>query len=221
MFRDGGDNWITIATGAPQGFDYAAYMQAPDVAAEWAKPDVQSLFGGNQDAYANWHYNKFGKGEGRTLNPTSSSGTGAGAASGASTTTQDPLQLFWDSPDGKLATNQFLTIDNPAIKGAFATAGKSLSGAQQIALSDRGAALSDNAFNSHRGGLERMAGYGTEASGQAQNAGNAFANNVTPTIQTNGVIARNAAQTKNNNWTNAFKNAATGVYDYAKGAGWV
>lgn len=222
MFRDGGDNWTTIATGAPQGFDYASYMQAPDVAAEWAKPDVQSLFGGNQDAYANWHYNKFGKNEGRTLNPSAEPATGSGGATGSTSPIMgDPLKMFWDSPDGKLATNQFLTIDNPAIKGAFATAGKSLSGAQQTALADRGAAMAGNAFNNYRGGLQTMAGMGTTASAQAQNAGSNFGSAVSPTIQANGAIAGQAAQTKNNNWTNAFKNAATGVYDYAKGAGWV
>lgn len=223
MFRNGGDNWQTIATGAPSGYDYDAYFATdPGLAQEWNKPDVQSLFNGNRDAYLYWHsQGGGGKWAPRELSKTAASGDASQVAGSTSPIMGDPLKMFWDSPDGKLATNQFLTIDNPAIKGAFATAGKSISGAQQIALSDRGAALSGNAFNNYRGGVERLAGFGTTASGQAQNAGNSFANNVTPTMQTNGVIAGGAAQAKNNNWTNAFKNAATGVYDYAKGAGWV
>lgn len=233
LIRDGGDNWTTVATQAPAGFDYGAYLQQPDLAAEWAKPDIKALFGNNPDAYANWHYNQFGKTEGRTLNPTTPTDTGTGTSTGGTQTTgqtgnafsttgtSDPLQLFWNSPDGQLAKNQFLTIDNPAIKGAFATAGKSLSGAQQKALADRGAAMGGNAFNNYRGGLERMAGYGTSASSNAQQAGTSFANNASATIQNTGMVNANAATARNANWGNAFNNAAGGVYDYAKGQKWI
>jgi hypothetical protein len=233
MFRNGGDNWTTVATQAPGGFDYGTYMQQPDLAAEWAKPDIKALFGGNQDAYANWHFNQFGKGEGRTLNATTGgqdkstmpvggaelagqSGNGF-STSGAS----DPMQMFWNSPDGQLAKNQFLTTDSPAIKGAFATAGKSLSGAQQKALADRGAASAGNAFNNYRSGLQTMAGMGPSASSNAQAAGTNYANNASLTMQNNGIANANAATQKNANWGNAFNNAASGTYDYAKGQKWI
>ena len=225
LFRNGGDNWKTIATGAPEGYDYDAYWAAnPDLAADpkgWSKPDVQALFGGNRNAYIHWFANK-SPDRAPLQKVAAPAGGGAGAGSGAAQQPLgDPLELFWNSPDGKLATNQFLTIDNPAIKGAFATAGKLNSGAQLKALADRGQAMAGNAFNGYRGGLERMAGYGQTATSQAQNAGNAFANNVSPTIQNNGVAAGQAAAARNNNWVNAFKNSTTGVYDYAKGAGWL
>lgn len=230
LIRDGGDNWTTVATQAPAGFDYTTYLQQPDLAAEWAKPDIKALFGNNPDAYANWHYNQFGKGEGRTLNATASQGqtpTGgtqtAGQSGNAFSTsgTSDPLQLFWNSPDGQLAKNQFLTIDNPAIKGAFATAGKSLSGAQQKALADRGAAMGGNAFNNYRSGLQTMAGMGPSASGQAQAQGNAFATNAGNIMQNTGAVNAKAALQTNANWGNAFNNVASGAYDYAKGQKWI
>jgi hypothetical protein len=222
LIRNGGDNWTTIATQAPGGFDYGAYMQQPDLAAEWAKPDTQALFGGNSDAYANWHYNQFGKNEGRTLNPTASQdqtpqGNGQAGNSFSAGASTDPLQAFWNSPDGQLAKNQFLTIDNPAIKGAFATAGKSLSGAQQKALADRGAAMGGNAFNNYRGGLERMAGYGSAASSNAQNAGNSFANSASNIMQNTGLVNANAATQKNANWGNAFD----ATYKTASNKGWI
>lgn len=232
LIRDGGDNWTTVATQAPAGFDYATYLQQPDLAAEWAKPDIKALFGNNPDAYANWHYNQFGKTEGRTLNPTTPTDTATGGTPTTGTTgtggnafsttgTSDPLQLFWNSPDGQLAKNQFLTIDSPAIKGAFATAGKSISGAQQKALADRGAAMGGNAFNNYRSGIQQLAGIGPSVSGQAQAQGNAFATNAGSIMQNTGAINANAATARNANWGNAFNNAAGGVYDYAKGQKWI
>lgn len=246
LVRKGGDNWTTLGTQAPAGYDYEAYMKSPGLMEEWAKPDVQALFNGNRDAYAYWHANG-GMLNGKqswapnmeyltevtSKNPKyagdkSTMPVGGaqqesvgGATSTASGGMGDPLQLFWNSPDGKLATNQFLTIDTPKIQGAFATAGKALSGAQQKALSDRGAAMAGNAFNNYRGGLERMAGFGTSASSQAQSAGNTFANSATNAIQNNGLANANASLARNNNWANAFGNAASYGYDQAKQAGWI
>ena len=234
MIRNGGDNWTTLATGAPEGFDYTSYMNQPDLQAEWSKPDVQSLFNGNRDAYAYWHYNKFGKGENRQLTPTEgyTLGTdgmptrggdagGSGAGAGGTNAFGDPLQLFWASPDGQLAKNQFLTVDSPAIKGAFATSGKAISGAQQKALADRGAAMGANAFGNYRGGLERMAGMGTSASSQAQTAATNYGTMAGNAFATMGDVNANAAKDRNANWTNAFKNSVSGSYDYARGQGWL
>ena len=243
LVRNGGDNWTTLATQAPAGYDYEAYMnQNPGLAAEWAKPDVQSLFNGNRDAYAYWHYNTFGpngKNEGWVLNPlagTNGTGGATTASNGsttqpAGTTTQatpatsttgssDPLNLFWQSPYGQLAKNQFLTIDNPAIKGAYATQGKSLSGAQQKALADRGAAMGSNAFGNYVGGLKDIAGVANSATSSMQNANTQFQNTTSNAFQNIGNTNAAAATARNNNWANAFANGAQGVYDTGKGAGW-
>lgn len=61
MFRQSGpkgDNWETLGTSAPAGYDYEEYFASdPGLATEWAKADVRSLFNNNRDAYLWWHAN--------------------------------------------------------------------------------------------------------------------------------------------------------------------
>lgn len=228
----GGDNWQTLATQAPAGYDYDAYFASdPGLASEWAKKDVRSLFNNNRDAYLSWHA-RGGDGAWAPTELTKLPGADkstqpvggaelAGQSGDNSFLTADPLQLFWDSPYGKLATDQFLTVDNPAIKGSFSTAGKGVSGAQQKALANVGRATGGNAFNNYTSGLSQMAGLGPMASTQMQNASNTFATNAGNNMINAGNVAGQAAAARNSNWSNAFNNAATGAYDYAKGAGWV
>lgn len=247
LVRPSGDNWQTVATQAPAGYNYDAYMKGSGLDAEWAKPDVQALFNGNRDAYAYWHANGGvlnGKqswapamnylqeltdkvpmpGSDKTTLPVGSAqqetATGTGGGTSNAFMSEDPLQLFWNSPHGQLAKNQFLTIDNPAIKGAYATQGKAVSGAQQKALADRGAALGGNAFGNYVSGISQMAGLGPTVTSQAQSSGNAFANNAGTAIQNAGIAAGNASATRNNNWANAFNNVAAGAYQYGKDANW-
>jgi hypothetical protein len=48
-------------------FSQSDYLAAnPDVAAEFAKPQVAAQFGNDPNSYAAWHYNNFGAREGRT-----------------------------------------------------------------------------------------------------------------------------------------------------------
>ena len=203
MIRDGGDNWKTVATQAPGGFDYGTYMQQPDLAAEWAKPDIKALFGGNQDAYANWHYNQFGKNEGRTLAPmadTKSNMPTGGAQQvqgGAMGTPSNPLAEFYDSPYAKLAT----TISNDQfdqIKGNLGAAGKSISGAAEGRYAKTLAGNTYGAFGDYTNQLSNLAGmgqtnsalasgaagqYGANAGNSMLQAGNARANALTSAYQ--------------------------------------
>lgn len=230
LVRNGGDNWTTLATQAPGGFDYASYMQQPDLAAEWAKPDVKSLFNGNQDAYANWHYNQFGKGEGRTLNPMQDtkttqpvsgggqSGTGGAAPDLWSTIRNNPLYVA--AQDGFLGVNG-QGGDVSQIKGAFANNGQLLSGSTLKALQDRSVSRSYGALSDIYGNAAGMAGVGAStASSQNANAGTFGANAANLTSQ-NGQIAGQAAATKNANWQAAGQSALSGIYDTAKGKGWI
>ena len=212
LIRNGGDNWQTIATQAPGGFDYAGYMAAPDLQAEWAKPDVQSLFGGNQDAYANWHYNKFGKGEGRQLNstaaPTSGTGTGGtggtgGAGTGANALA-DPMAGFMSSPYGKIATSGFRGVDTPEINGAYARGGKVLSGAQSIALDERGKARLGGAYGDYTNGLRSLAGLNQTASSQVSSAAGTYGANA-------GNANTAAGQAKGNALSSAYGGIAQGI----------
>ena len=199
MIRNGGDNWKTVATQAPGGFNYAAYMQQPDLAAEWAKPDIKALFGGNQDAYANWHYNQFGKNEGRTL--ASMTDTKSNMPTGGAQQMQggqsNPLAEFYASPYAKLAT----TINDQQfdqIKGNLGAAGKSISGAAEGRYAKTLAGNTYGAFGDYTNQLSNLAGmgqtnsalasgaagqYGANAGNSMLQAGNARANALTSAYQ--------------------------------------
>lgn len=228
LIRNGGDNWTTLATQAPPGFDYATYMaNSPDLQAEWAKPDVQALFGGNQDAYANWHYNQFGKNEGRVLSPvmneqtTQPVGGSPQEANANGSGVPDVWGAIKNNPLYQSAQDAFLAVDTPDVRAAYATGGQALSGAQLKALHDRGTARSGNALSQIYGNIANEAGLGyTAASGTNQNAGQMGAN-VGNLLQQNGQIAGQGAAQKNANWMNAAGNALGSLYGTAQNKGWL
>ena len=219
LVRNGGDNWTTLATGAPEGYDYDAYMnQNPGLAAEWAKKDVQSLFNGNRDAYAYWHYNQFGpsgKNEGWQLNPlegytvgpdglpATGSTTGTTGSSGANALA-DPMKAFTDSPYGKIATSGFRGVDQPEVNALYSRGGKVLSGAQSIALDERGKARLGGAFNDYTNGLRSLAGMNQTASSQIGSAASQYGANAG-----NAMMA--AGEAKGNALSSAYGGIAQGI----------
>ena len=227
MFRQSGpkgDNWTTLATQAPAGFDYATYMQQPDLQAEWAKPDVQALFGGNPDAYANWHFNKFGKGEGRTLNPATGGNLtpqpvgGVQSADGGAGTNglSNPMGAFMDSPYGKIATEGFRGVDVPGVNSAFARGGKVLSGAQSIALDERGKARLGGAYTDYTNGLRSLAGMAPTASAQISGAAQNYGTNAGNLILNAGQARGEGLKSGYNGLTQGVSGAVSGVMDYGK-----
>jgi hypothetical protein len=216
MFRNGGDNWKTVATQAPGGFDYGTYMQQPDLQAEWAKPQIKALFGGNQDAYANWHYNQFGKNEGRTLAPTADktnmptggaqlAGQSGGAMGGATGGASNPLAEFYDSPYAKLAT----TISNDQfdqIKGNLGAAGKSISGAAEGRYAKTLAGNTYGAFGDYTNRLADMAGMNQTSSQLAATAAGNYGVNA-------GNAMMKAGDARANALSSAYKGYGTGISD--------
>ena len=223
LVRNGGDNWKTLATGAPQGFDYAKYMEAPDLAAEWSKKDVQSLFGGNRDAYANWHYNQFGRNEGRQLSelpgadttqqPVGDGGSGPVAQNGG---TSDPLAAFWASPHGQLAEKGFLGVDTPQVQGAFATGGKALSGAATKALYDRGQARASGGYNNYLTGLQNLAGMSTGAMQQLGDAGTNYSSGASNALFNAGQAKAKGLQSSYDNLNQGISGTIGAFRDYGK-----
>ncbi len=216
LIRDGGDNWQTLGTSAPTGFDYDAYWNSnPDLQTAtngWNKPDNQALFGGNRDAYLWWHYNTFGKNEGRTL-PTAAGGASPLPVGGAQQETPtgttggnalNPMQEFTASPYGQMAISGFRGVDTPEINSAFARGGKVLSGAQSIALDERGKARMGGAFNDYTNGLRAMAGMNQTASSQIGSAASAYGTNAS-----NNMIA--AGQAKGNALASAYQGMGQGI----------
>lgn len=182
-------------------------------AGNWAtNAKLREMFGNDKTKYAQHHYENFGKGEGRTLNTI---GGGAyqpatGGTPNALAPTGFDMNEFWNSPEGKLATENFMGVVNPAVKGAFATAGKAASGAQQKALFDRGKATAGGAFGDYKSGLQSLAGLATTGA----NALGASAQNFGSTA---GALARNTGQIQadktmalNNNWKTGLNNAMSG-----------
>jgi len=225
MIRNGGDNWKTVATQAPGGFNYAAYMQQPDLAAEWAKPDIKALFGGNQDAYANWHYNQFGKNEGRTLAPMGGEKTNmpvggaqqvqGGAMGGAS----NPLAEFYASPYAKLAT----TISDgqfDQIKGNLGAAGKSISGAAEGRYAKTLAGNTYGAFGDYTNRLADLAGMGQTNSQMVSNAAGNYGVNAGNSMMKAGDARANALTSAYKGYGTGISDAVGGIVDYGNKNKW-
>lgn len=209
LIRGGGDNWTTIATQAPAGYDYDAYFATdPGLAKEWGKADVRSLFGGNRDAYLNWHANGGGgawaKNELPKLASAQPSTGGATTGGTGANALADPMAGFMSSPYGKIATSGFRGVDTPEINGAYARGGKVLSGAQSIALDERGKARLGGAYNDYTNGLRSLAGLGQTASSQASSAAGTYGANA-------GNANTAAGQAKGNALSSAYGGIAQGI----------
>jgi hypothetical protein len=226
MIRDGGDNWKTVATQAPGGFDYAAYMQQPDLQAEWAKPDIKALFGGNQDAYANWHFNQFGKNEGRTLAPMADKtnmpvgdAQMAGQSGGAMGGPSNPLAEFYASPYAKLAT----TINDQQfdqIKGNLGAAGKSISGAAEGRYAKTLAGNTYGAFGDYTNQLANLAGMGQTSSQLASNAAGNYGVNAGNAMMKAGDARANALSSAYKGYGTGISDAVGGIVDYGNKNKW-
>lgn len=235
LVRNGGDNWQTLATGAPQGLAYDEYFNSqPGFATEWAKPDVQSLFNGNRDAYIWWHANG-GNINGKqswapntdwlsrqNVNPTTgavepAAGTGQSGANALA----DPMKAFTDSPYGKIATSGFRGVDVPEINGAFARGGKVLSGAQSIALDERGKARLGGAFNDYTNGLRSLAGMNQTASSQIGSAAGQYGVNAGNAIIQAGQAKGNALKSGWDGISQGINGAVGALSDFGrKNWGW-
>lgn len=220
LVRNGGDNWKTVATQAPGGFNYAAYMQQPDLAAEWAKPDIKALFGGNQDAYANWHYNQFGKNEGRTLAPmTDTKGTmPTGGAQQVQGGASNPLAEFYASPYAKLAT----TINDQQfdqIKGNLGAAGKSISGAAEGRYAKTLAGNTYGAFGDYTNQLANLAGMGQTNSQLASTAAGNYGANAGNAMMQGGNARANALTSAYQGYGQGLSAAAGSLGDFFKKPG--
>lgn len=242
LIRKGGDNWTTLATGAPEGFNYDKYVSDNpgllDDANGWAKADVRSLFNNDRNAYLYWHYNTFGKNEGRKLDPLDGysvgsnglpvqSSTGAGTTTGTGTTatgtsgTPDLWSTIKANPLYVAATEGFLGIDKPQVEGAFATGGQALSGAEKKSLFDRGTARSYNALGDIYNQFAGLSGTGYTAAGSQNNSGANFANGASNLIVNSGQAQADKSTAVNNNWATAGNNILSNVYDYGKKSGWI
>lgn len=233
-----------LATGAPN-IDPALYDEyfnsQPAFASEWAKPDVQQLFGGDRDAYLWWHANG-GFTDGKQswapqqewlnrANASAASGglpaTGAGGggtATGTGTTgTTNPLTQqsaldIWKASPFYTAAKSGFDTDRKFIEGGSAAGGKLLSGSTLKALDDRGAARANDSAQQFYTALTG----GTPSTNvtNLSNAGMSYANNLTNPLINRANVQAQGNLAGNNAWMKAFQGAAGALGDYGKQNGW-
>jgi hypothetical protein len=84
---------------------------------------------------------------------------------------------FMASPYGQIATSGFRGVDVPDVNSAFARGGKVLSGAQSIALDERGKARLGGAYNDYTNGLRSLAGMNQTATSNISGAAGQYGAN--------------------------------------------
>jgi hypothetical protein len=223
MIRDGGDNWKTVQTQAPGGFDYDAYMQSPGLQEEWAKPQIKALFGNNRDAYADWHAKGGGgawaatplKALGGDTKGTMPTGGAQQMQGGAS----NPLAEFYASPYAKLAT----TINDQQfdqIKGNLGAAGKSISGAAEGRYAKTLAGNTYGAFGDYTNRLADLAGMNQTSSQLASNAAGNYGVNAGNAMMKAGDARANALSSAYKGYGTGISDAVGGIVDYGNKNKW-
>lgn len=241
LVRSGGDNWKTLQTIAPEGYDYDKFWNDnPDLQVSkngWPKADVQALFNGNRNAYLDWFQKqstdrKIPLLEGYEMGPNgvpvkSQVAAGATATAGATgAATPNLWETIKNNPLYVAATEGFLGVnglggDKQAIEGAFATGGQLLSGAEKKALQDRSTARSSDAISRIWNQYADVSGTGSRTVTEQNSNAGAYGVNAGNLLAQNGQIAANASANKNANWQKAGQNVLGGIYDYSKNAGWI
>lgn len=219
LVRSGGDNWKTLATQAPEGYDYDKFWNDnPDLQVDpkgWQKADVRALFNNNRNAYLNWFQNQSpdrkislldgyqAGANGIPIRAAAPASTGSATGSTANALA-NPMAGFMSSPYGKIATSGFRGVDTPEVNSAYARGGKALSGAQSIALDERGKARLGGAYTDYTNGLRSLAGMNQTASSQASSAAGQYGVNA-------GNATMAAGQAKGNALASAYGGLAQGV----------
>mgnify|MGYP004445218309 CR=1 FL=1 len=212
------------------GPDWGAYLQAnPDVAQYYQNnPKSLQQFGGDINKAAEYHYNTFGRSEGRELpqyetqnvfsqpqtqqtqqavetpqktTVTDQSGTDSGLGSMTETLRQTPGYQFLQDEATK------------SLENSFASRGKLMSGAAMSALQDRSMGLADQTYGQAVDRQFQLANIGMGAGAKIQSAGNVFANSANTAYGNMGTAAANSAYGQANAWNSGMQ----GVYDSAMG----
>lgn len=196
---------------------YTRYLSDPGIAqaANWDKnKKLRDMFGNDRNKFAQWHYENSGKAGGDTLNRigggTYQPATGGTAAPNAMGSTGFDMDEFWNSPEGILATENFLGVVNPRVKNAFATAGKVASGAQQKALIEGGRATAPPAFGNYKAGLQSLAGLATTGANALGASASNFGSTAGNLARSTGEIQAGKTMALNNNWKTGLNNAMSG-----------
>jgi hypothetical protein len=175
------------ATGQPGAQSiWANYgAQNPDVV-QYFQNNKKALaqFGGNMDKALEYHYNTYGRNEGRQLPNASFGGAptapGGNTGIGVGTSVDDAYGTFLDSGFGRSAL-ETTNNDYTQMVGAFGAGGTSLSGSAIGALNDRNRRNTAGAFGNYYNALSGISGTGAQIgqnqASAANAAGTSIANN--------------------------------------------
>ena len=203
--------------------DWGAYLRAnPDVAASFQQavrqPHFQNMGINTPEDYARYHYETFGRTEGRQL-PTVAGPTGAdGQPLTQGQITDQAYNAFLGSGHNRAMT-EFTNNDLEQLRASYGAGGSSLSGSAVGAMGDRLARNRYNAFTGYNNDLTNMSGTGAQ---MAANTG-AQGMQTAQMVNQNNMGAANARGSSYLNTANAFSNVLQGVTDtaaYGYGNGW-
>lgn len=170
-------NFLGVAT--PGQDDYGAYAQAnPDVVQEFQNNVLPTGAFTNLNDYAKYHYENYGRAEGRAL-PTSGGTDGSGS--------QAALDTFRGSTGYQDLMKQGLGAVNA---NAYAS-GRGDSGATLKALQDRGTNIANSSSQQWLGNLGNLMSAGGQARGLVAGIG-------TNTVNANNAATQNAANVSSN-----------------------
>jgi len=172
------------AQGAPGSSSvWANYgQQNPEVVQYFQQnPKALQQFGGNMDRALEYHYNTFGRAEGRQLPTATQAGggmqPGTSTGVGVGSSVDDAYNTFLDSGFSRSMLNT-TENDMQQIMGQMGAAGKSVSGSALGALNDRNRRNTSTAFGNYYNALSGISGTGAQIGQQQAGAANQVGANV-------------------------------------------
>jgi hypothetical protein len=198
------------ATGAPGSSSvWANYgQQNPEVVQYFQQnPKALQQFGGNMDKALEYHYNTFGRAEGRQLPQAGQMGAGGAPGGstgiGVGTDVDTAYNTFLDSGFGR-ANLTTTGKEFEQMMGAFGAGGSSLSGSAIGALNERNKINTGNTFNNYYNALSGISGTGAQIgqnqANQAGQVGTNIGNN-----QINAGAARASSYANKYTWADGYK----------------
>lgn len=188
----------TTASAAPT--DYAAYVAAnPDLTAEFQR--VGGQFGGDANAYGQYHWNAYGQKEGRQLPQQQVSA----ATSVTPQTAQSAFDTFRNSTGYQFRVDE----GNKSLNALNFARGASDSGAAVKSALNYGQNIASGEFGNYMGYLGNQQGVGLSGASAVAGVGQNYANNTANLLGQNSQNAWNTAQAKTQSNNSLASNLTT------------
>lgn len=192
-----------------QGADYASYVKNdPGLAAEWSKPGVQRQFGGDIEAYGQWHAANYAN-EGRVV-PQFGADAPAEGEVGYKTPDQlreEAMANYDASPWAKIAQTSADKAQESFLSMAGAQGG-ALSGRTARGMAEVSNEMKQQGFGSYIGELGGLADMGFQADQGAASGGQTYASNASNLTMAAGQAKANAITGQADAWNSALTDAA-------------